>query len=97
MTKRKPQRITLYDATGAAVAQAEGNPAELVTELPDGDYTLELDLAPDQPEPERPGAPDGTSWATYLGNALGAWLDNPMGQPSPRGAYRDWTNAGRPE
>lgn len=68
---------------------------------------------PDPPttedEPAHPLAPDGTTWATYLGTAIEQWLGAPRrripeGQSStrwpgdgPRYAFRAWDAAGRPE
>lgn len=90
------QRLTLTDADGVVLAQAEGEDPELVHDLPAGDYILEaeqLDGADDDLTGRR--APDGTTWATYLGTAIDEWLNGPA--VSPRYAYRDWDAAGRPE
>lgn len=93
------QRLTLTDADGVVLAQAEGEDPELVHDLPAGDYILQaeqLDGADDDLTGRR--APDGTTWATYLGTAIAEWIDTPprLGR-SPRYAYRDWDAAGRPE
>lgn len=99
------QRLTLTDADGVVLAQAEGEDPELVHDLPAGDYTLQaeqldgagqVELRPDLPESGR--APDGTTWATYLGTAIAEWIDTPPQQArSPRYAFREWDAAGRPE
>lgn len=99
------QRLTLTDADGTVLAQVEGDDPELVHDLPAGDYVLEateLDDGGAEPEPVPLGAlaPDGTSWATYLGAAIARWLgadSSAQGDPPLRRAFRDWDTAGRPE
>lgn len=56
-------------------------------------------LPPDEvPAGEPSGtAPDGATWATYLGTALGDFLADPLHQPAPWDQWRAWDAAGRPE
>lgn len=98
------QRLTLTDAAGNVLAQAEGDEPQLVHDLPAGDYVLqaeELDTELDtEPEGADQLAPDGTSWATYLGAAIARWLgadSTASGDPPLRRAFRNWDTAGRPE
>lgn len=97
------QRLTLSDGAGNVLAQVEGDNPELVHDLPAGDYVLEaaeLDEAPPEAEAEAEAnhqAPDGTTWATYLGTAVGAFLADPLHQPAPWDQWRAWDDAGRPE
>lgn len=60
------------------------------------DFVAHPDTAPAPAIPAGP-APDGTTWATYLGTALGGFLADPLHQPAPWEQWRAWDAAGRPE